>query len=199
MKPASLLLSVFLLISLVAVCHGAPTRLSGMFSPSGVEKQQGPTWPKAFSARFETTILEFNIFSANSSLYYDYTIPAQRIDFDVCSDGTPGACSLIFVSSGAYRLSYEDGTCCKVAPVGPPFPTWPTILAYNGTSRVLGQDVDVWVGGTPVHRLFHNPQTNSMAFLLVEDIYEQWAVQEPFRLGPQDPALFELPSHCSVC
>lgn len=156
-------------------------------------------WPKAFSARFETTILELGVFAANSSLHYDYGVPAQRLDFDVCADGSAGPCSVIFNGTAAYRVRAGGAAteCCQSAPVGPPPPEWPSQLAYNGTARAGGQDVDVWVGGTPTHRMFHNPATDSMVFLLVEDVDEQWAVQEPFRVGPQDPALFRLPPSCA--
>jgi hypothetical protein len=37
-----------------------------------------------------------------------------------------------------------------------------------------------------------------MAFLLVEDVYEQWSFSEPFSLGPIDPAVFALPGDCKA-
>lgn len=156
-----------------------------------------PPWPEAFSVSFNLTILEFGFIGASSKLYYDWTIPAQRIDFGLCAaNGVLSPCSVVFNATGAYIL--QAGKCCLTAPVGPPHPQWVSGLTYNTTTVAYSQAVWLYRGGTPIHDYYASAETGSPVFLQVEDITECWSFLETLQVGPQDPALFTLPDNCSA-
>eukprot|EP01089_Gocevia_fonbrunei_P008526 TRINITY_DN2020_c0_g1_i1.p1 TRINITY_DN2020_c0_g1~~TRINITY_DN2020_c0_g1_i1.p1 ORF type:complete len:201 (+),score=18.79 TRINITY_DN2020_c0_g1_i1:280-882(+) len=164
---------------------------------SKVQVQGAPVWPTAFAANFTVTVLGFDIFSAPSTLYYDWNQKAQRIDFGSCTDGSnpPPPCSFIFTSN-IYLLK-EHSCCISVPNIGTLPPQWPSILQFQRDLLVQGQKSEWWKGGTPVHNLFQSiDHPSESLFLWVEDINETWSFQ-PFKDGPQNPSLFTVPVDCT--
>ena len=130
-------------------------------------------FPAAFSISFltnitssESTIIPPSSEAIQGMLYYDWTIPAQRIDHGAGSyecvhfyQATNDSCSLVFTKQGMYRFLgltkkkkkksnnnnnnnnsfYNSADCCLDLPsLGPPSPTW--ALQANPTFQGLVWD-----------------------------------------------------------
>jgi len=156
-----------------------------------------PVWPTSFSVSFNTTIYIFDNFGSLSWMYYDYGVPAERLEYDECPDGTNVPCILLFVSSNAYRITNNNSSCCLYAPVGPPNPKWTQTLQFNSTLKVFSVEANHFRGGDPQHNYYVDAKTNEPLMLLVEDIDELWVFTSKMKIGPQDKKLFVLPSSCN--
>jgi hypothetical protein len=120
-------------------------------------------YPNAFIIQFVTNVTQDDASSPiNGMLYYDWSIPAQRIDHTAgsyeCSHfyNTDQSCSLVFLASGMYRLlrlrndNGED--CCLDLPgIGPPPPDWASasnnnLSTYNGLvyDRFSQRSANMW-------------------------------------------------------
>jgi hypothetical protein len=99
------------------------------------------SYPDAFSISFETNVTDENPEGPiYGRLYYDWSIPAQRIDHAAgsfeCTHfyNSTEACSLVFLQTGMYRILYPRGDCCLDIPnLGPPPPTWARQKIANPT------------------------------------------------------------------
>jgi len=165
-----------------------------------------PMWPQAFSVPFTANVLDVQMYGIASSLSYDWTARAERIDFKggcPASAGSPGdnqTCVFIFNKDGGYFI--QSGKCCQAVNVGPPSPNWISTLSLSDQNpSVNGKNtVNHWKGGTPVHNYWtlDGPKANTNpSTLLVEDIYEQWNFDSAFSVGPQNPSNFVLPPNCA--
>jgi hypothetical protein len=120
------------------------------------QKDHQPTmritpYPNAFRIHFVTNVTQDDASHPiiNGTLYYDWSIPAQRIDHPAGSYecvhfyNTHQPCSLVFLASGGmYRLLLRpnDGAdCCLDLPgLGPPPPDWASASNNNNLSTYNG-------------------------------------------------------------
>jgi len=164
-----------------------------------------PVWPNSFYVDFITEILSFHVFGSPSTLYYDWNIQSQRLDYTACTSGIvpfPGPCSFIFNATMTFLLDNISKNCCVLlTDVGTIPPNWAAVLSYQGPAQASGKPVQWWQGGTPVHNLFQDVNINSSMFLWVEDVNETWVFDPSgFNVGALSPSLFEIPPSCTcVC
>jgi hypothetical protein len=105
------------------------------------------SYPNAFIIQFVTNVTKDNaIHPIHGTLYYDWSIPAQRIDHAAGSyecahfyNITDQPCSLVFLESGMYRLlrsgNTNDKDCCLDLPgIGAPPPNWASASNNNLSS-----------------------------------------------------------------
>lgn len=93
------------------------------------------------------------------SVYYDYTIPAQRSDYDDwCIPPAPGAvlpwgCSFLILEEGIYIVAPNNpdpaGQCCFFIPdLAPSSPDWiQTQMEFAGQEDFDGVVTNKWEGG----------------------------------------------------
>ena len=165
-------MKIFFLLVLVPFCVSLGD--SNEVSPSQpLENKQNiqPTpYPEAFSILFWTNITasdrddegyEWKKHVVSGTQFYDWSIPAQRIDHDAgayeCSHfyQTTSKCSLIFTKAGMMRIlptdnkENGDSDCCMDIPnLGPPPPTWAqdANATYQGMvwNPILGRMAHEW-------------------------------------------------------
>eukprot|EP00761_Pharyngomonas_kirbyi_P011356 gb/GECH01011381.1/.p1 GENE.gb/GECH01011381.1/~~gb/GECH01011381.1/.p1 ORF type:complete len:216 (+),score=26.28 gb/GECH01011381.1/:1-648(+) len=181
-----------------------------MVSPSiAVASNPTPSWPKAFSMKFNETMSIVHTYHTTGTYYYDAGQNVQRIDRadgkgdrycgSVKSDHTP--CSHLVVDGVRYLVYPELKYCCPCCDAkhgcGVLKQDWLDGAEYKGETELRGRSVNVW----------------NQKGLQDNYVYETLGKQVPMRIdekpndvmdfhvnsfkeGAPNPKLFKVPSYC---
>jgi hypothetical protein len=154
----------------------SPNFFYGVPIESTLRANVHPTpYPPSFRIQFDTNISRQESASAsasqplNSMLYYDWTIPAQRIDHGAGAyecvrfyNVTTHGCQLYFLNQGMYRVISPDANptllkyqpcCLDISGLGPPPPDW----AQQANPSFQGLKHDSYSGFDAYEFVFDNP------------------------------------------